>query len=230
MRPAKNKNQIKVVSFDLDGTLVSRELEQEFWWQEIPRLYALQHRVSSAKATEVWEKEVRKVSERRAEWFEAGFWFKRLGLKEDHNRILRDLRHLIRVYPEAKGVLRKLRKAGFKLVVFSNASRDFLNLKLEVCGLEKYFDAVYSVTSDLKKTKSPNAFKILAEKMRVKPGQIIHVGDFYYEDIVTATKAGVNTVFLDRSRKRKKGIKKGKTVSNLRQFGEIVLKQNGKTK
>ncbi|HIH20172.1 TPA: HAD family hydrolase [Candidatus Micrarchaeota archaeon] len=218
--------KIKVVSFDFDGTLVTLELEEQFWDQEIPRLYAQQHNTSLAKARLVWAEELNKVSGEKLEWFDAKWWFDRLGLKQDHRKELRDLKHLVKEYPEARGVLKKLRKKGFKIVIFSNAHRDFLDLKLEVTGLAKHFDEIYSLTSDFKELKSKRLFKWLARKMKVKPSQIIHVGDLYDDDVLTPAKAGVLTVFLDRSGKSRR--KAERTARNLNEFYEIVLQEDGR--
>ena len=147
-------------------------------------------------------------------------------MKQDHKLILRDLRHLIRVYPESKKVLAKLRKKGFKLVIFSNSHRDFLDLKLETTGLAQYFDGIYSLTSDFKSVKKPELFEWLAKKMKVKPSQIVHIGDFYHFDFIIPRRAGIHTVFLKRNGLKNNGKRRNHSVTNLNEFYDMIIQDN----
>ena len=63
----QQEEDIKVISFDFDGTLVTLELEEEFWEKEIPRLYAKQHNVSIAEANKVWSKTMNGVKDDQIE-------------------------------------------------------------------------------------------------------------------------------------------------------------------
>src|SRR3989338_1725062 len=162
---------IKAISFDFDETLVSRELELFFWYEEIPKLYASQHKIPLSKAKKICYSQFGKLSGKKPNWFDPGWWFKRFSLKKDHKQMIRDLRHLVKIYPETKKVLKKLRLKKLKLIVVSNAHRDFLDLKVEAAGLEKYFDKIYSLPSDLKTTKSTKAFRQIERKTRLKPSE-----------------------------------------------------------
>lgn len=217
---------IKVISFDLDGTLVTRELEEAFWNKEITKLYARQHKIPFAKAKKIWEAQVASVSKTRMEWFDPGFWFKRLKLKKSHKALLRDLKHLIRIYPETKRTLRKLRAMGFKTIIISNAHRDFLDLKIEATGLKDYFEEIYSLPSDFNTTKRPSIYKKIASRLGVKPGEILHAGDFYEEDFLIPIKAGLKAVHINRKVKfGRKGV-----VKNLEEICNIVKEARKKRK
>lgn len=218
---------IKVVSFDFDDTLVSLEIDKEFWFFEIPKLYAKQNNVSFDEARKHCEAEYDKVTSNHIDWYFPSKWFKRFGLKQDHKQVIRDLKHLVRVLPHAESVLKKLREKGFKVILFSNAHRDFMDLKLEATGLGKYFDEVYSLPSDHNSFKTPEEFEKLVKRLGVKPNEVIHVGDVFNDDFICPKKAGLKAIYLknkgELSREEKES---GEVAKNLKEALELILKRN----
>ena len=57
-------SQIKVVSFDLEGTLVTPDFSLAVWYGGIPSLYAARHGVSLEHAEAEVRREYEKVSEK----------------------------------------------------------------------------------------------------------------------------------------------------------------------
>ena len=137
---------------------------------------------------------------------------------------MRDLRGKIKLYKDTIPVLRKLKKR-FKLIVISNASRDFLDLKLETEGLENLFFRVFSSTSDFGKVKkTPDVYLHVCKKLGVLPSQIIHIGDNHSFDYLVPKKAGIVSFCLKRNGKRS-----GKNcVRSLSEFEKKIFKLQAK--
>jgi len=194
---------IKVVSFDLDGTLADLNFEEAVWFKGIPALYAKQHGIPFKKALAEVSAEYSKVSPLEVEWYDVNYWFRRLGLKGSPRRVLSAARHNIKLYPDTLPALRRLKKK-FRLAIVSNATRDFIGFKLKADGLGGYFSEVFSAPSDFGLVKgNAGVFEEACRRLMVRPAEMVHVGDQYAFDVLAARKAGVKAFLLDRRGMRK---------------------------
>lgn len=100
------------------------------------------------------------------------------------------------VRPWTRHVLGRLRNAGYRMAVVSNADgrvESWLRRK----GLSAFFETI--IDSHVVGIEKPDAgiFRIALERTGVAPEQAIHVGDLYSVDVVGARSAGVTPVLLD---------------------------------
>jgi HAD superfamily hydrolase (TIGR01549 family) len=103
----------------------------------------------------------------------------------------------IKIFPEVKAVLEKLRQENVRLAIASNIPSNFLSKHLQSFGIIEYFD-VTTGQDDCKEQKpSPQPILVTLEKLGVKPECSAYVGDME-EDIVAAKKAGVYTIGICR--------------------------------
>lgn len=100
-------------------------------------------------------------------------------------------------FPDALAGIRRLRAAGVRVGVLSNASSDLL-LFLERCGLLPHFD--FTVVSAIEGIKKPDRriFERAVAAAGVRAADAVHVGDMYVEDILGARKAGIRPLLMDR--------------------------------
>ncbi len=187
---------IKVLSFDIDGTIVDFSYNKAFWDEAIPRLYSKRQDISLEEAKKIVFAEFKKVSQKDVRWYRPSFWFKKFGIG-DHNKVLRDLRHHINLYPDVLPSLRLLSK-NYKLVVITGNTEEFLDMKLEAEGLGKFFSRRYSVTDMFKGAKSPEVFRVVAGELGIFPGNLLHVGDDAQFDYFEPRNLGAHAVLLDR--------------------------------
>ena len=183
---------------DMEGTLIDHSFSNAIWEKEIPRLYAEKHGYDIDTALTKVKAEYSTVGDRRVEWYDVGYWFRRWSLEIDWRRLIRENAHLINVYPEVAEALHKLRRV-YPLVVSSNTIRDFLELQLEVVGGP--FAHVFSAPSDFKIVKKDEEFfKRILVVLGLEPYQMAHVGDHREFDYSAARRLGVKAYYIDRSR------------------------------
>jgi putative hydrolase of the HAD superfamily len=72
--------RIKVISFDLDGTLFDNRFVDSVWLEEIPRLYSVKKRVPIDDARKAVKGEYDKVGKERLEWYDLNYWIRKFDL------------------------------------------------------------------------------------------------------------------------------------------------------
>lgn len=210
----------KIASFDLDGTVTDISFVDSVWLEGIPRLYAIKNGLSFSDARKVVTSEYGKVGRERLEWYNLGYWLARLGLDVSPEEVLNSYKHKIRVYPDVIDVLQLFRERGFRLIIVTNARREFADLELEETGIARYFDRVFSSTSDfglIKKTVS--LYQKVCSLCGVSPGEMVHVGDDECFDFEVPAKLGIMAFYLDRTGK----LSGDRVVHSLRDLSRKLL-------
>lgn len=216
----------RIISFDLDGTLADLNFEKAVWLTEIPRLFAKKNNLDFETAKNAVFAAYAYVGDKDARWYDIKFWFKELGLEEDYNTILKESSHLINLYPDTVPALKKLSKNN-KLIVISNATRVFIDFKLKVENLEKYFTRVFSVTSDFNCSKGESrGYLEVCKRMGIAPNELIHIGDDLQFDYFSARKVGIDAYYLSRSGRKEK-IPPERQVRDLGEFSRRMLGKKG---
>ncbi|OYT53708.1 MAG: haloacid dehalogenase, partial [Candidatus Hecatellales archaeon ex4484_218] len=121
---------VKIVSFDLEGTLVTQDFSEFVWLEGIPKLYAKKERLNFQHAKKIVLEEYEKVGENRIEWYDIKYWLNHFGLKNNYMEVFREYVDKISYYPEVFEVLESLSK-NYVLVLISNSAREFLEFLTE---------------------------------------------------------------------------------------------------
>ncbi|TET40573.1 MAG: hypothetical protein E3J65_00725 [Dehalococcoidia bacterium] len=82
--------KIKVVSFDVEGTLVTPDFSRAVWYEGIPSLYAKRNGISFEEARSMVEDCYLKVGDQRREWYDIKYWFQRFQLGEARLQVLKE--------------------------------------------------------------------------------------------------------------------------------------------
>jgi len=194
-----NLNEVKVVSFDVEGTLVTPDFSYAVWFEAIPEHYAEKNGIDFELARKTIEAEYGKVGDQRLEWYDVRYWFDKLGLGIP-DPVMEKCSSRVCYYPEVKEVLASL-SGRYKLVVASGSTRDFLSHLLQ--GIEPYFTRIFSSLTDYKQLKTSEFYLKMCQTMGVKPGQVVHVGDNWQFDFVAPSEVGIQAFYLDRKRQTK---------------------------
>lgn len=179
---------IKLILFDLDGTLVDTS-------KDITN--ALNYALNPYESKSFTAEETKKlIGEGLTRLMEKVLGEERIRLKDAVMKRFIDYYsvHITdnsSVYPYVREILKKL--AGYKKAVISN-KREYLSVKLlDRLDILKYFDLV--IGSDTAAERKPSSVPVIyaLSRLEVKPWEAAIVGDSNY-DIEAGKKAGVMTV------------------------------------
>jgi len=190
----------KVISFDLDGTITDISFADSVWLEGIPRLFALKNGLPFEDAKNRVISEYGKIGRERLEWYDLSYWITRLGLEVSPEEVLNSFQHRIRIFPEVPEVLQQLRDKRLRMIVVTNAKREFVDLELEKTKIRHYFERVFSSTSDFGLIKkSVSLYRKVCSIYDVSPDEVIHVGDDQCFDFEVPSKLGITAFYLDRT-------------------------------
>lgn len=195
----------KIISFDLDGTLTNSFFAESVWLKEIPKAYAKKYNISEEKAQIEVIKNYNKIGNQELEWYNIAYWINRFKLDINPKKLLKTNKDKIQLFDDVPLVLKKLKRTKKRLIIISNAQREFVNLEINKTGISNFFEHIFSATSDFRLTKNtPTIYLKVCEICKISPSEMLHIGDDYRFDFKVPQKAGINAVFLDRKEKEKR--------------------------
>jgi HAD superfamily hydrolase (TIGR01549 family) len=206
--------QIELISFDAEGTVVTPDFSQAIWHEAIPALYAQKEGLNLAQAKRHVAEEYGKIGDQRLEWYDIEYWFSYLGLGSSESMIQGCL-NKIGYYPEVTEVLSSL-ASEYKLIVASGTPLELLHCLLR--DIKPYFVRIFSSVSHYRQLKNPDFYIRICEEMGVKPSRVIHVGDNWQFDFLNARQAGINALYLDRSRRDHQ-----ESLNDLNQLKQLLI-------
>lgn len=191
-----NPGDIKVVSFDVEGTLVTPDFSYAVWFEAIPQRYAEKNSINLEQAKKAIEEEYRKVGDQRLEWYDIRYWFEKLDLGVP-DPVMERCCSKVYYYSEVKEVLMSLGEK-YKLVVASGSTQEFLKHLLQ--DIEPYFSEIYSSVTDYRQLKTPEFYSKICQAMLVEPEQVVHIGDNWQFDFVSPSEIGIQAFHLEIGR------------------------------
>ena len=101
------------------------------------------------------------------------------------------------LYKGTEKMLARLREAGKKVYLLSNAQRIFTEYEMRSLDMMKFFDGIM-ISSDYK-TKKPDKrfFDILLEKYEIDPKKALFIGNDSRSDIAGAKGVGMDTFYIN---------------------------------
>lgn len=209
---------IKLISFDLDGTLTTTAFVDAVWRVGVPELYAAKHKISFGEAQKTILHHYEAMGDNDLLWYNLPFWLTYFELEADAEQLLHTFRPAIALFSDVLPTLSFLQQRR-PLIMISNAARIFLNMEVQATGIEKYFKKIFSVTTDFKTVKRDAAvYRTVCSHMNIDPQEIMHVGDHWEFDFETPRRIGMQAYFVDRA-----GSKTGDSIIySLDELKEIV--------
>lgn len=186
------------LSFDLTGTLATFGFCDSIYFEGLPRLYASKHGIEIEEAKSYLAGCYDEVGDQEPDWYDIKYWFKRFELGNGWYPLLNELSHNISFHPEAEPVLASLGKK-YEIIMVSNACREFIDV--ETASIRSYFSRIISCVSDFGQVKKTSEFyTMLCQHIGKEPQEIIHIGDNWQFDFVAPREAGLQAIYLDRTK------------------------------
>ncbi len=165
---------IDTLFFDLDGTLIDLNFEDQFWNHHLPNYYALQKNIPLKTAQQFIQKSIQALSG-SLNWYCIDFWDQHLTL--DVLKPAQQLIHLLQFRSQVQTTLLSLQKTACQTAIITNAHPRNFKLKDEVLQLSTYVDFVVS-SHDLEHPKETQSFwKKLNQSHPFNPKTTLFIDD-----------------------------------------------------
>ena len=197
----------EVISLDAAGTIVNGHYFDFVFLEVVPQLYAQKRNLNLESAKSLVHKEYDKMSKDDIRWYLPEYWFEKFHLGMKPMDVFREHKDQAKIYPEVPSVLEILSEK-YSLIVASGLPKNLLEIAIE--DVRAYFEYVFSPITDLGEiAKSTGFYEMICKTLRIKPENMLHVGDNWNNDFVNPREFGIMSLFLDRTGKRK-----GKYIMN----------------
>jgi putative hydrolase of the HAD superfamily len=185
---------IDTVLLDMDGTLLDLGSDKQFWETHLPRRLAQSRGITVDEA----ERLMRPIFDSTAgtlDWYCIDYWSRALDV--DILALTRATRHEFDWLPESRAFLARLKSAGKRVALVTNAHPAILAVKDAHLGVSRHFDAVYSSHDFGDPKESASFWPRFAAREPFDPARTMFVDD--NASVLAAAKAhGIRWIYAVR--------------------------------
>jgi FMN phosphatase YigB (HAD superfamily) len=207
------------VSLDLDGTLTDLAFVDGVWNEGLPRLLAEHRGIDFTQARRLCADAYRIEGEASIRWYQLSYWLERFDLPHiDEEEVISGFTSRISLFNDVLPAITLLKHLGYRLVLFSNAPRPFLDREVSHCSLGEYFDEMISLPDDWGMVKSQEE-----AYLRLKSSfccDVVHAGDHISFDYEVPMRAGIRAYHIWRGA----GARHGESLLDLGQFVDRITR------
>ena len=212
---------IKLIIFDLDGTLVDAYAAINSSFNYALRKLGLKAQNAS-------------LIRRSVGWGDANL-LKPYVLKQNLGRAIslyrKHHKHSLlkhsRLYPYVRLLLRRLKAGGYKLAVASNRPTEFSLILLRHLNILNYFDYVLCADKLKHGKPSPEILNKIIKRFAFKKSQVLYVGDMVI-DAQAARRAKVNAVIVTGGSSSRFQIKKERPFKIITEISQLAKMLDGR--
>ncbi len=189
---------MKVISFDLDGTLFKKGLDDEFWLRLIPEAIAEQRNISIEEAKEYAIKEYDAIGSDDIRWYMPEYWLERFNIDTRIEYMLNRLDYSSALYDDVYA-LKELSR--YRIVIATcnpevMAKRKVKLLREKDIKIDSVFSSIsYGIL------KSSEFYTHVITSLGVDAKSILHIGDNLHQDFIIPSSIGMNSLLIDREDK-----------------------------
>jgi len=206
---------IKLVIFDLDGTLIDAypAIVRSFNYAMQRLHYLTQGKLTIRRAVGRGDENLLKPFIKLKDLKAALFLYRR------HHKVA--LLKGARLFPRVYKVLAYLKNKDYKLAVASNRPTRFSWILIRHLKLDKYFDYVLCADKLRYIKPHPEILNKIMRKFKAKPRQTLYVGDMTI-DAQTGRRAKVKTILVTTGSSTRKEIQKEKPYRIIRRIADLI--------
>ena len=131
---------------------------------------------------------------------------------------LREIDYTRAALPGAVELIELLKDKGFILGVISN-NDGTTQEKCEEVGIKNYFNIIADSTNLGFVKPDSRIFRFVLEKLNIAPSEALHIGDLYGSDVLGGRNAGLDVIWLNKTRIEKLD---GTQILEVENLSEIV--------
>jgi 2-haloalkanoic acid dehalogenase type II len=192
-----------IISFDLDGTIMTSDYADHVWLEGLPQIYAKEKQTTYTQAKKILTTAYNTMGDDTPEWYDLNYWIHRYHLSTPSTQILQQYTTHIQAYQDAIETIHHL-TPHYTLIIISNAKHEFIDIELKHTNLTTYFTHRFSSLSDFNQVKKhPQVYQNICTILNISPQQLIHVGDHLDYDYNSPRKIGVHAYYINRSHSSK---------------------------
>ncbi len=197
---------IKAIAFDLDHTLFDRYETLRLVSSKLRSLLPINPSLSEQEIFEIMESHDRNfvhLGWKRLQYelnHNSTLYTKPIGDDEYRMAVMGEFMNVAVPFPFTNRVLETLKEKGFKLALITNGRSELQRRKIEMLGLEKYFDEIYVGGEHEEQKPSVEPFLYVAKQLSLEPHEIAYVGDNPENDIEASRKAGYLPIFVNTTK------------------------------
>lgn len=185
---------IKLLSFDLQGTLTDHEFSSEVWLELLPKVFKRAQNKMRRCDFDALLEDFKQIKENDRRYYDIHYWLKRAGSAETVCSLVSKAKIKPRIFPTMKKIVQEFGKR-FHLIVISATTKEFINLELKSSGVK--FKKVYSSYDDFSGAGKPAAiFTQVSKEWGFKPEECFHTGDHRLMDGESPRDAGWHSLYL----------------------------------
>ncbi len=192
---------IKLVIFDLDGTLIDAYVAISSSFNYVMRRLGLKMQNASLIRSLVGHGDADLLKP----YVSPGDLEYALNLYRNHHKTSL-LRHTY-PYPYARGLLRTLKAKGYKLAVASNRPSKFSRILLKHLKIGNFFDYVLCADQSVRAKPHPEMLNKIVKRFKFKKSQVLYVGDMVI-DAQAGRRAKINTIVVTSGSSSKLDVKR----------------------
>ena len=206
---------IKLVIFDLDGTLVNAypAVAKSVNYTLKALGFPLRSDVTIKRSVGEGDRQlmIKFVGPKRAD--------DAMAIYRPHHAKALKSKGMVRFLPGVWGTLNFLKSKGYQLAIASNRPTPFTRIILKVLGAGKFFDVVLCADCAKRPKPYPDMLWTIARRLRIAKRDVVYVGDMTI-DIQCARAAGIRMVAVATGSNSKKELK---SLKPWRIIGRMVL-------
>lgn len=182
---------IKVLSLDLQGTLSESKFSDNYWLEILPREYSKKYKISIEEAKNILKEKFKEYGIYNILYYDDKYWSN--YLKFDTRKELEKSNITPQINMKLYNFINTIRVPK---IIISTTTELFIEIELK--EKLKAFDKIYSCVDYFKTGgKTKEIYEEICKELKVKPSEILHIGDNKIMDIENAEKAGINTILFN---------------------------------